>query len=1049
MKQTSAPDGFFVLRIPRLPFDLLKPLFNTSNDADELLLNWLNREQVMESLYIASPSLHSRIAIWLKRPHSKQGKKIRSTLIKYFIRMTSRPTPFGLFSGISMGKPSEHTKLIVPAYSRYTRKTRFDILMLSQLKAAVSKREVKNLSYRANPSIAACAETIRYIESYDSEDAKHYRLSSVQKTDILDFVLSFCELPVSFDDITLKLHAQYESFSVAELEAFVKQLIDESIIIPHLPLPLTASSPDKALLASLEPFAEYDGLKKGVELLQRIDEDDCSSIEDYKNVITTLRDLPINIQENKLFQVDIAPEMVKSELAVDVTSTIQQAIELISRASAVTHNPFSNFIAQFTKRFDQQLIPLTAVLDDESGIGFSEDTGYESRLLSNLNLRSRLSSRKTNELSPMHKLILQKMSLPNYQNTETLTLSSKELADAIDSTQDNTQLPYSYGAVVSLFKNDDKALIKLISVYGPSAANLIGRFCHLDENLKEHVKVHLKQEELHSEDVVFAEVVHMPDGRPGNVIARPRLRDYEIVFMADSDIENEYSISVNDLYVWVEENRIKLWSERLKKQVIPRMSNAHNFSNRSLSVYRFLCSIQYQYYSIPSNIMPDVFSTYCFTPRVMLDDIVLHEKTWRIPHSALSSVLEKNKYCDNRYNALKEKYQLDDVVVFSVGDNALTLNLKNPLLFTMLVEESRMFKEVVLKESLPNQYASSVKNEMGEGYANEIIVPLVNKNAASYKAIRLNQRHTMIDNKPRSYSPGSKWMSIKVYSGNNQVEGVLAYHLASFIKSSTSLFDKWFFIRFGDPDWHLRIRFLGEPEVLYGRLLPRIHQHLQPFIDNNEVERVELFTYQRELERYGGEQLLEQCETLFRLESDLATELIPLVHTYGDDIRWRAAALCIDRILTYFGYSWPQKLALVNALREAFGREFNENVELRKQLGEKYRNLKSVLINDFHFALRPEEKNGAETPQELFTKIESWGREYEQAVADANSALRSSSINKDELVTSILHMLNNRLFNAYTREHEFVMYDLLRRFYLSLTSRKAFVDEMKNGFYQR
>tara|TARA_Y100000296_G_scaffold1628_1_gene1697 strand:- start:1724 stop:4840 length:3117 start_codon:yes stop_codon:yes gene_type:complete len=1033
MKQISKTDSFFVLRTPRLPFNLLEALLSPDNDIDALLANWLSCEQVMESLYIASPSLHSRVAIWLREPHSKQGKKIRSTLIKYFIRMSSRPTPFGLFSGVSMGKLSEHTNLTLLADSKYKRNTRFDILMLSQLKAAISKRELKNLSYRTNPSIVFFTETLHYIEPYDSQDAKHYRLSSVEKTDILEFVLSLCELPVSFRNITLKLHAQYENFSIEELAVFVKQLIDESVIIPHLPLPLTGPSPDKAMLASLRPFAESDVLKRGVELLKHIDNKKRPRIEDYKSIITALRDLPIDIQENKLFQVDISPEIVKSELAVGVTSKIQQAIELISRASAVTHNPFSSFIAQFNKRFDQQLIPLTAVLDDESGIGFSEDTGYESNLLSNLNLRKRLESYKNNELSPLQKLILRKMSLPNYQNTETLMLSSNELTKAIDSTQDNTNLPYSYAAVVSLFQHNDKELIKLISVYGPSAANLIGRFCHLNESLREHVKAHLKQEELHSEDVVFAEVIHMPDGRPGNVIARPRLRDYEIVFMADSDIENEYSISVNDLYVWVEENRIKLWSKRLKKQVIPRMSNAHNFSNRSLSVYRFLCSIQYQYYSIPTNIMPDVFSIYCFTPRVMLDDMVLHEKTWLIPHSALSSVLEKNKYCHNRYKALKEKYQLDDVVVFSVGDNALTLNLKNPLLFTMLVEESKMFEEVVLKESLTNQYVSSVKNDAGECYANEIIVPLVNKYAAPYKTVRLEQLDATFKYKTRNYSPGSKWMSIKVYSGNNQVERLLAYHLATFLKSSASLFDKWFFIRLGDPDWHLRIRFLGEPEVLYGKLLPLIHQHLQPFIDNNEVERVELFTYQRELERYGGEQLLEHCETLFMLESDLATELIPLVHIYGDDLRWRAAALCIDRILTSFGYSLPQKLGLVNALRNSFGQEFNENVELRKQLGKRYRNLKSVLINDFNFVHLYQELKGGEATQEFFTKIKSWGGKYEKVVADANLALKSSSIKKDELIASLLHMLNNRLFFAYTREHEFVMYDLLRRFYLSIT----------------
>ena len=35
------------------------------------------------------------------------------------------------------------------------------------------------------------------------------------------------------------------------------------------------------------------------------------------------------------------------------------------------------------------------------------------------------------------------------------------------------------------------------------------------------------------------------------------------------------------------------------------------------------------------------------------------------------------------------------------------------------------------------------------------------------------------------------------------------------------------------------------------------------------------------------------------------------------------------------------------------------------------------------------------------------------------------------LLNSILHMHNNRMFKAYGREHEFVMYDFLRRVYFS------------------
>ena len=75
-----------------------------------------------------------------------------------------------------------------------------------------------------------------------------------------------------------------------------------------------------------------------------------------------------------------------------------------------------------------------------------------------------------------------------------------------------------------------------------------------------------------SPDAIFAEIVHMPDGRPGNVIARPALRPYEIIFWADTEQPAEYQIPVADLYVFYEQGQLKLWSRRLQRQIIPRLS---------------------------------------------------------------------------------------------------------------------------------------------------------------------------------------------------------------------------------------------------------------------------------------------------------------------------------------------------------------------------------------------------------------------------------------------------------------------------------------------
>src|SRR5262249_39811166 len=70
--------------------------------------------------------------------------------------------------------------------------------------------------------------------------------------------------------------------------------------------------------------------------------------------------------------------------------------------------------------------------------------------------------------------------------------------------------------------------LRVSSAFGPSGARMFGRFCHLSVELTQAVEAHLRAEEAHRPDAVFAEVVHLPNGRVGNILFRPLLRRHEI-----------------------------------------------------------------------------------------------------------------------------------------------------------------------------------------------------------------------------------------------------------------------------------------------------------------------------------------------------------------------------------------------------------------------------------------------------------------------------------------------------------------------------------------
>jgi thiopeptide-type bacteriocin biosynthesis protein len=204
---------------------------------------------------------------------------------------------------------------------------------------------------------------------------------------------------------------------------------------------------------------------------------------------------------------------------------------------------------------------------------------------------------------------------------------------------------------------------------------------------------------------------------------------------------------------------------------------------------------------------------------------------------------------------------------------------------------------------------------------------------------------------------------------------------------------------------------------------------------------VELFTYEREVERYGGPEAMALVESLFMADSQLVAKTGLLEVQTEQDIRWRITLLMTDQLLTAFGYHPDEKLHLISVLRAGFGAEFAETNQLRKQLGSKFKGLQAQLKSDFgaYAGVQSEVAELAELDQQVVSLVKQW---YQKALTtittltqmiDSDEGIKCS---KDSLLSSLLHMHNNRMFKAYGRKHELVMHDFLRRYYFSFGKEK-------------
>ena len=88
------------------------------------------------------------------------------------------------------------------------------------------------------------------------------------------------------------------------------------------------------------------------------------------------------------------------------------------------------------------------------------------------------------------------------------------------------------------------------------------------------------------------------------------------------------------------------------------------------------------------------------------------------------------------------------------------------------------------------------------------------------------------------------------------------------------LVDRWFFIRYGDPGRHLRVRLHGPPRELLSEVLPALHEATAPALDGGLLYRISLDTYEREVERYGGLEGVELMEQVAAADSDAVIEIL-------------------------------------------------------------------------------------------------------------------------------------------------------------------------------
>lgn len=1048
--ETLEPSGFFVLRTPALPFSELSEwasgLSAQHSEADLNLLRQRLREKVQrphvrDALFVSSQSLDNGVSEWMNSPGSKKSDKVERALVRYLSRMAGRSTPFGLFSGITIGRVGDRTDLRLQSHLQYRRLTRIDADYLFTLchRLGTDRQIRESLIYRPNETLVWRQNTLRYVEASIKGATTTHRLVSVTASPHISSALILAADGATLPNLAAAVARRHadEELSNEEVNAFLHELIDAQLLVSDLYPLVTGGAATEEIAQQLERIPSATSvavtLRKIDSLFASIDAGGLgASPAQYRAVELAFGELPVDSQSDRRFQVDMVKPAVTATLGPEVIELFAQGIRIVHQMTAPRKLPgIQEFCTAFNDRYGEQELPLLEVLDEEDGIGF-HDSGPSRApepLLAGLVFPpSAESSKAGRPWSHREAFLLGRLEALMREGGTELSLNDSDLNQLRTATP--TPLPdafYTSGVLVGPAHEGGADRLLFKGATGPCGTRLFGRFCYADEELHEAVVAHQQAEAARLPDAIFAEIVHQPSVvRLGNVVSRPVLREFEIPYWGRSGAPRDRQIPVDDLLVSVRNGEIQLRSRRLGRRVVPRMTNAHNHSLNSPGIYRFLCSLVNQGVPLAIGWQWGALDSCRFLPRVVVGNVILSRAAWLLTRDDLRELPINGDRSLMRH--WREQRGLPRFVELLEGDNELPIDLDNPLCAAAFSGALKQRASARLTELLPPSADRCVTGPEGV-FANEVQIPFVTKRATQLNA----PASTLRPAGRRSFAPGSEWLYVKLYSGPGMADGLLSEVVAPIVTEATARgeIDSWFFIRYSDPESHLRLRLHGDPRSLTGELLPRLHASINDQIEARSVWKMQLDTYEREVERYGGDDGILCAEQFFFHDSQAILEcILAEQQSEAPRARWQVAALGIDWLLDDMGFDDDGKLRLTGHCRESYSKEFGVRGGFRHALSAKYRSARGDL----------QQILGLRTAQPDDPVVSAFRRRSEALQLVVAALRRSGSDDRlsrslPDIAMAYIHMHVNRLLPSSARAQEFVLYEFLERHYESKRAR--------------
>jgi len=586
------------------------------------------------------------------------------------------------------------------------------------------------MHYFPNSSLYPVGNYYRYIEYYYQKTHRVHQIKQIENSEYIQKILILAQKGVRFSELATTLVE--DDITIEEAYEFIHELIDEQLLVSELEPAVTNVESLISLIDKIKKLPDLDSqiidILSTIDIqLDNIDQQPIgTTVNIYSEIIKNIEKTKIDTEIKYLFQTDLFKPVKHATVSRNIFKSIQQVLVFLNKIiSPVTETNLTRFKENFIKRYEHREMPLLFILDSELGIGYGNNTPGDINPLVDDLVKLQENSKSNAYQHSIHKVLLQK-----YQQSsqKIIELTDEDVKDVEAIWED---LPPTISVMCEILQDNEQGYSYYIkSAGGMSAAALLGRFSHLDKEILKHtLAITEKEAQMHPE-VIFAEIVHLPESRVGNVLLRPVLRPYEIPYLAKTGVSKEFELRLNDLYVSIRNNRIVLYSKYLDKEIVPRMSNAHAFNEvKSMPVYNFLCDLQHQEgraglwfrWNETAKLLD-------YLPRIVYKNCILSKARWIVHDKEIKSFagVDNDSELLMKVKEWQNVRQLPDIVLFVDGDNELYVDLNHPLSLRAWLSVVKKHSSFILEEFLFDPATAVVHGREG-AFTNEFIFAFYNE----------------------------------------------------------------------------------------------------------------------------------------------------------------------------------------------------------------------------------------------------------------------------------------------------------------------------------